>query len=124
MRHQLKLLVILVFEASFPAFGQTSTYEMNERGQTGDLKITRQADGSLSATISNLKTRGCLGSVSTQGRQQGTTIVARAKADMPNSPPCTLRIDVRKDAMVVHEENCVFSHGAACEFSGTYNLVP
>lgn len=101
---------------------QAQIYKMNEAGQTGELTIARQQDGSLSVAVS-FRRPGCLGDISAKGRQQGSTIVAESVNRMRGMPVCMLRIDVQQRAMLVREQNCSMEHGPSCAADGTYRLA-
>lgn len=120
MRVAVMLLASMAMPNSVSA--QTQIYKMNEGGQTGELTIARQQDGSLSVVVS-FRRAGCLGDISARGRQQGSTIVAESVDRLRGMPTCTLRVEVQQGAMLVREQNCSTHHGLSCAADGTYRLA-
>jgi hypothetical protein len=119
---RLAAMLLAAIAAPNSVSAQAQIYKMNERGQTGELTIARQQDGSLSVVVS-FRRPGCLGDISAKGRQQGATIVAESTDRMRGMPVCTLRIDVQQGSMLVREQNCSMHHGASCAADGTYRLA-
>ncbi|CAN5386388.1 hypothetical protein BH10PSE6_BH10PSE6_33280 [soil metagenome] len=115
----LRIGALATFALTFipSAFAQTSTYLMNEGGQTGKLTIVRQSDGSMAVEAGFGVPGRCLGNIKGRGSQKGSTIIVRAE------PPCTLTIDVKGNTAVVREDNCGMWHGPSCMADGTYKLA-
>lgn len=117
MRWGLTTCLLLVFAATASA----EVYKM-EGLRNGSVTLTRKTDGNVAVHI-EFAQRGCFGNIAATGKQQGSTIVAHAAPGVPNTPTCTVQLNIKGNTVDVTEQNCGFFHGASCEATGTYKLA-
>ena len=109
-------LSMLLVAASVPAFSFEGSYADRRAGRDSDIAIRRLPDGRYSVKAS-LAWQRCMGQFEGAGTVQGDTLVA-SKSD--GGETCTLTIRNRSGKLAVTERNCLFFHGASCEFEGLY----
>jgi hypothetical protein len=96
----------------------TGTFRDSRGGRTNVMTITQGPGGTYRVNI-EIAARRCMGSIDARGRLTGRTLIATATN---GGETCTLTIEPAGSGLSVRENQCLYFHGASCEFDGIYQL--
>jgi hypothetical protein len=115
-----RALLVGVFAAGSLAAVSASAFEGRYTAGTPDYEqsvVIRKAGDSYRGDAS-VATRGCVGDFQGTGRAKGDSLVLVGRE---NTYTCRLTLRrVGGSKLEVRENGCLTFHGAACEFSGSY----